>query len=98
MCSSTRRRSATPYIYNEFFNVNEVAKAKTLLAHGEERAKQLTEGQAPWTAATGLVVRGYISRIDKSVQPYGLVVPASYFPNSAHKSAWTPGSMGAPRI
>jgi hypothetical protein len=71
--------------YNEFFNVNEVAKAKVLLAEGEERAKQLAAGQAPWTAATGLVVRGYISKIDKSVQPYGLVVPASYFPTSAHK-------------
>ena len=32
----------------------------------------------PWTTATGLVVRGYKSKIDDSVQPYGLVVPASY--------------------
>jgi hypothetical protein len=71
--------------YNEFFNVNETAKAKVLLAHGEERAQQLAAGQSPWTSATGLVVRGYISKIDKSVQPYGLVVPASYFPTSAHK-------------
>src|SRR5581483_1131443 len=31
-----------------------------------------------WTTATGLVVRGYISKIDQSVQPYGLVIPASY--------------------
>ena len=27
---------------------------------------------------TGLVVRGYISKIDGSVQPYGLVVPDTY--------------------
>lgn len=71
--------------YNEFFNVNEIAKAKVLLAEGEERARQLASGQAPWTSATGLVVRGYVSKIDKSVQPYGLVVPASFFPTSAHK-------------
>ena len=71
--------------YNEFFNVNEVAKAKVLLAEGEERAQQLAAGQAPWTAATGLVVRGYISKIDKSVQPYGLVVAASFTPNTPHR-------------
>jgi dienelactone hydrolase len=71
--------------YNEFFNVNEVAKAKLLLAHGEERAQQLAAGQAPWTSATGLVVRGYISKIDKSVQPYGLVMPPSFNPNAPHR-------------
>ena len=42
------------------------------------------EGKAPWNTATGLVVRGYVSKIDGSVQPYGLVVPASYQPNSPH--------------
>ena len=47
---------------------------------GEERAAQLAAGEAPWTTATGLVVRGYVSRIDKSVQPYGLVVPENYTP------------------
>ncbi|MCA9156003.1 MAG: prolyl oligopeptidase family serine peptidase, partial [Planctomycetales bacterium] len=31
----------------------------------------------------GLVVRGYVSRIDGSVQPYGLVIPASYRTDSA---------------
>ena len=36
---------------------------------------QLAAGKAPWTTATGLVVRGYRSKIDGSVQPYGLVVP-----------------------
>ena len=41
-----------------------------------ERASQLRDGKAPWTTATGLVVRGYVSKIDGSVQPYGLVVPA----------------------
>src|SRR5262249_29168855 len=36
---------------------------------------------APWTNATGLVVRGYQSRIDGSVQPFGLVIPSSYQPH-----------------
>jgi len=70
--------------YNEFFKADEIAKAKTLLAQGEDRAAQLAQGHAPWTTATGLVVRGYISKIDKSAQPYGLVVPPSYSPNAPH--------------
>ncbi len=71
--------------HNEFFNVREVAIAKKLLAHGQARAGQLRDGHAPWNSATGLVVRGYVSKIDGSVQPYGLVVPASYQPNTPHR-------------
>src|SRR5215475_1517004 len=72
--------------YNEFFKPDEVAKARLLLQHGEDRAADLAQGRAPWTTATGLVVRGYISKIDHSVQPYGLVIPASYSPMAPH--AW----------
>jgi hypothetical protein len=63
--------------YNEFFKTNELAAAKALLKTAGERAQALREGNAPWTNATGLVVRGFRSRIDGSVQPYGLVVPES---------------------
>jgi dienelactone hydrolase len=66
--------------YNEFFKPEEIAKAKDLLRQGQERADALGRGEAPWTAATGLVVRGYRSRIDDSVQPYGLVVPPTWTP------------------
>lgn len=68
--------------YNEFFNVKEIPVARTLLQQGLDRARSLEAGKAPWTTATGLVVRGYRSRLDDSVQPYGLVVPASYQPGS----------------
>ena len=44
----------------------------------------MREGKAPWTTATGLIVRGYVSKIDGSVQPYGLVVPPSFQAGSAH--------------
>ena len=72
--------------HNEFFNVREVAVAKTLLAQGLARAGQLRHGHAPWNSATGLVVRGYVSKIDGSVQPYGLVVPASSYEPDSHSS------------
>jgi hypothetical protein len=64
--------------HDEFHSPKEFAVAKQLLQQGLDRAALLKKGQAPWTTATGLIVRGYRSKIDDSVQPYGLVVPASY--------------------
>src|SRR5882724_4324693 len=64
--------------FDEFYKSNEVQIARTLLQQGRERATALRGGWAPWSNATGLVVRAYVSKIDRSVQPYGLVVPASF--------------------
>lgn len=72
-------------IYNEFFNAREIPVAKALLQQGMDRARQLRDGQAPWATQTGLVARGYISKIDGSVQPYGLVVPPTYTPTAPHR-------------
>ncbi len=58
---------------------------QNLLKQGLERASQLQSGQAPWNSATGLVVRGYRSKIDGSVQPYGLIVPPTYREHSPHR-------------
>lgn len=63
---------------NEFFDVRDLDKADRLLAEGSRRAEQLQAGQPAWTSQTGLVVRGYISRLDNTVQPYGLVIPRTY--------------------
>ena len=61
-----------------FFNEGEFKTAEELLAEGRERAKQLANGKTPWTRQPGLIIRGYISRLDGSVQPYGLVIPQSF--------------------
>ena len=71
--------------YKEFFKLEDVDRADSLLAEGIERAEQLAAGKAPWTTASGLVVRGYISRIDGSVQPYGLVIPPGYDPEGTER-------------
>ncbi len=79
---------------NEFFNANEFEKARAILKEGQARADALAHGDAPWTKQTGLVVRAYISKIDGSVQPYGLVIPPTWFPSSAHRfrlDAWFHG-------
>ena len=71
--------------YDEIYDLKEIAVAKRLLKLGVERAASLKKGKAPWTTATGLVVRGYKSKIDDSIQPYGLVVPASFDPTAARQ-------------
>lgn len=66
--------------HDEFFDLKQVAAAHRALATGRERVAALRRGEAPWRNATGLVVRGYRSRIDGSVQPYGLVIPPDLTP------------------
>lgn len=81
--------------YDEIYNpTNEVKTAKALIALGKERASQIRDGTPAWTKSTGLVVRAYVSKIDGSVQPYGLVIPPSYQPSGAQRhrlDAWFHG-------
>jgi len=64
--------------YDEIYDIKEIAAARRQLQLGLERARSLREGKGPWLQASGLVVRGYKSKIDESIQPYGLVVPKSF--------------------
>lgn len=63
---------------NEKTKRNDVTTAQSLLDTGVERAKELAAGKPSWITAKGLVVRGYKSKIDGSVQPYGLIIPDEY--------------------
>lgn len=64
--------------YREWYTPQDVANAIEVLAEGQRRADFLKDDAAPWLLQKGLVVRGFRSRIDQTVQPYGLVIPASY--------------------
>ncbi|MFK7819288.1 MAG: prolyl oligopeptidase family serine peptidase [Planctomycetaceae bacterium] len=64
--------------YDEFFANADIKRAQKLLQIGQERATQLANGSAPWTVRPGLQVFGYRSKIDNTVQPYGLVIPDTY--------------------
>ncbi|MBI3880239.1 MAG: prolyl oligopeptidase family serine peptidase [Verrucomicrobia bacterium] len=68
-----------------FYSTKEFDSARKLLAAGRERAAQLRAGQHPWTTMTSNVVRGYVSKLDGSVQPYGLVVPATFKAGGEHR-------------
>lgn len=61
--------------FGEFYDEKDVGRAGELLAAAEQRIDALDSGESPWSEARGLVVRGYRSSIDDSVQPYGLVIP-----------------------
>lgn len=64
--------------FQEFYAPKDIDNAKKLLAEGQRRAEELASGMPAWVAQKGLVVRGFRSRIDGTVQPYGLVIPQSY--------------------
>jgi hypothetical protein len=44
-----------------FYQASDFAAARKMLREGKERAQLLKTGQAPWTAASGLVLRGFRS-------------------------------------
>jgi pimeloyl-ACP methyl ester carboxylesterase len=74
-------RKAVDYILRfpeEFFGPNYAAETIKVLDTGIQRALEADAGVPSWTKKTGNVVRGFVSRIDGSVQPYGLTIPASY--------------------
>src|SRR4051794_37238565 len=67
-----------PLRYDEFFDAKQTVAAQKLLTEGLARARALQAGQSPWTSATGLMVRGFRSKIDGSAQPYGIIVPETW--------------------
>jgi hypothetical protein len=69
--------------YNQFYRKQEFSVAQGQLMTGMKRASELKIGSPSWLSDTGLVVRGYRSAIDGSVQPYGIIVPAGFIPGDA---------------
>src|SRR5262245_58021914 len=58
--------------YDEFMDAKQVKTARDLLAEGNRRADDLRAGKSAWIAAGTGGLRGYVSKIDDSVQPYGV--------------------------
>src|SRR5687768_13101484 len=64
--------------HNEFYRTNEFAIADKTLDEGLRRAALFRKGEFPWRDAPGPAARAYRSRIDGSVQPFGLIIPEGY--------------------
>jgi hypothetical protein len=74
----------TAVTYNEIYDPKkEFSQAMEQLAVAEERLQRLVQASPDWLKSTGLVPRGYRSKIDDSVQPYGLVIPSTWRPGSS---------------
>ena len=76
---------------NEIYSTKQVADARNLLKVGNERLADLKAGKTPWRTATGQVVRGYRSKIDGSVQPYGLIIPEDRPAKDGRLDIWLHG-------
>jgi hypothetical protein len=78
----------------EFFAEDEIGKARQLLAIGRERAQAAASGKTPWLEQPGPTALGYISKLDGSVQPYGVTLPEGYRPRDGRRwrlDAWFHG-------
>jgi hypothetical protein len=65
--------------HNEYYQKQAGEWALEALDNGLLRASQQARGETPWLQLAGQpVVRGYRSRIDGSVQPYAVTLPADY--------------------
>src|SRR5258708_6390043 len=62
----------------EFYTKDYAANAIAALDKGLARAAELESGAPSWPKQKRRLVRAYISRVDGSVQPYGMVIPDSY--------------------
>jgi Predicted esterase len=63
----------------EFYTKAYVANTLAVINKGTARAKELESASAPgWAKQKGRLVRAYVSPVDGSVQPYGLIVPEQY--------------------
>ncbi len=64
--------------HQEFYTPLYAESALKGLETGLARAALLTKGEAPWDQQAGSLIRGYISNIDGSVQPYAVKLPPSF--------------------
>lgn len=64
--------------YDTALQPSDLALIEKAAARGAERAEAILSKQTPWTQKKGKMVRGFISSIDGSTQPYGVIVPKGY--------------------
>jgi hypothetical protein len=65
--------------HNEWFTADAGKQTLAVLAEGATRLESAKDGKSPWRDVDGkAVARGYRSRIDESIQPYGVLLPADY--------------------
>lgn len=64
--------------YETSLTTNDVASIKKGLTRGLQRADLLLDANRPWSLRSGKVLRAYVSAVDGSTQPYGVIIPKNY--------------------
>jgi hypothetical protein len=64
--------------YDREFTESDIALLHQAISRGQERAESLAAGQLPWRRGPRKTALGYVSRVDRSIQPYGVIVPRGY--------------------
>ena len=72
-------------VHDEFFSPAEIGAARGLIEKGLDRHSQIVRDSTLKIEPGTSTALGYVSKIDGSIQPYGLVVPASYSPVGKQK-------------
>ena len=67
--------------YDRQFTPADITLLQTAISRGQQRAQALARNRKPWAMRKGRVALGYVSQVDKSVQPYGVIIPNNYDPS-----------------
>ncbi|MFM7059157.1 MAG: alpha/beta hydrolase-fold protein [Planctomycetota bacterium] len=71
--------------FQEFPKPGSLDQLRTVLSEGRRRIERLQAGQPDWHLREGTSIRGYVSTVDGSVQPYAVTLPAGVDPSSARR-------------
>ncbi|MBW3542753.1 MAG: prolyl oligopeptidase family serine peptidase [Planctomycetes bacterium] len=71
--------------HEEFYTPAYVEQTAVALATGLARLEELQRGEPEWLNRPGTTIRGYVSKIDGSVQSYAITLPAGMNPNAARR-------------
>lgn len=64
--------------YDREFTPADIALLEKSLARGQERVAAIGSQKPAWLSRQGKMTVGYVSAVDGSVQPYGLIVPKNH--------------------
>lgn len=67
-------------LYDQQFSPRDITLMKRAIVRGKQRIEALAANKKPWSTRKGKLALGYVSAVDNSVQPYGLIVPENYDP------------------
>lgn len=71
--------------FREFPKPASLDQLRKVLAEGRRRVERLQAGQPDWHLREGTSIRGYVSSIDGSVQPYAVTLPAGLDPAGSRR-------------